>query len=73
MRIMPTVTIVDSSLVKIKAGSADSQVPSEVSWSNISSIFNAIQMTCTITGATNGNIAMLYFDNGGRIDFSADL
>ena len=73
MRIMPTVTIADRSLVKIRAGSVSSQVPSAVSWSNITHSFDILQMTCTITGATNGDIAMLYFDNGGRIDFSADL
>ena len=71
MRVVPSVNIPDTSLIKIRCGAVASQVPSAISWVGIQK--DRIQMTSTITGATNGNIAMLYFDNGGIIEFSADL
>lgn len=71
MRTTPTVTIPNTSLIKIRCGAVAAQIPTEITWSRVQQ--DMMNMTATITGATNGNIAMLYFDNGGIIQFSADL
>lgn len=73
MRINPRPNIVDPSKIKIRCGSTASQVPSDVTWNFANDIFDIIQMEATVTGATNGAIAVLYFDNGGIIEFDADV
>lgn len=73
MRIVPTVSITNPSLIKVKCGSIGPQIPSDIKW--IYGILDAriMQMQATVTGATGGNVAFLYFDDGGEITFSADL
>ena len=73
MRVKPTVTIKDTSLVRVRCGAVAGQVPSSVTWDGVNTILDTLQMTCTVTGATEGNIAFLYLDNGGCIEFNADL
>nr|DAL39407.1 MAG TPA_asm: tail fiber protein [Caudoviricetes sp.] len=73
MRINPTVTIPDVSKIKIVCGAVSPQVPSAVAWNYANDVFDIIQMEATVNGATNGDLAMLYFDYGGIIDWSADL
>ena len=73
MRVKPTATIKDTSLVKVRCGAVGAQVPSSVTWESVNTILDTAQMSCTVTGATNGNIAFLYLDNAGCIEFSADL
>lgn len=73
MRTVPTVTIPTTSLVKVRCGAVASQVPSAVNWNSASDLIDYMQMRATVTGATSGDVAMLYFDNGGVIEFSADL
>lgn len=73
MRISPTITIPDESLVKVRCGSEASQVPSAISWNYATTCFDMMYLQATVTGATSGDIAVLYFDNGGEIQFSADL
>ena len=73
MRTVPTVTIPTTSLIKVRCGSVTSQVPSAVNWNSASDLIDYMQMRATVSGATSGDLAMLYFDNGGVIEFSADL
>ena len=73
MRIVPTVSITDPSLIKVKCGSIGLQIPSDIKW--LYGILDAriMEMEATVTGATGGNVAFLYFDRGGEINFSSDL
>ena len=73
MRINPTVTIPDPSLIKIRCSSVNLQVPSAIAWHFANDLFDIIQMESTVSGATSGALAVLYFDNKGVIQFSADL
>ena len=73
MRIVPTVSITNPSLIRVKCGSVGTQIPSNIKW--VYGILDAriMQMEATVTGATNGDVAFLYFEDGGEITFSADL
>ena len=73
MRTVPTVTIPTASLIKVRCGAVASQVPTAVNWNSASDLIDYMQMRATVNGATSGDLAMLYFDNGGVIEFSADL
>ena len=73
MRINPTVTIPDTSLIKIRSSSVNSQIPSAIVWRFANDLFDIIQMESTISGATSEALAVLYFDKNGVIQFSADL
>ena len=73
MRIVPTVSITNPSLIKVKCGSIGTQIPSNINWSYGILDARIMQMAATVTGATNGDVAFLYFDDGGEITFSADL
>ena len=74
MRIEPTMTISDTSLVKIKCGNTGVQAPSADAYSKFMfASGNAICLGVKVSGATAGSAAIMYFDNGGTIDFSADL
>ena len=74
MRIEPTMTIPDTSLIKIKCGNTGAQTPSADSYvSNMFASGNIIIVSVVVSGATAGSVAMLYFDNAGIIEFSADL
>ena len=73
MRVAPTVTMPDKSLIKVRCGATPSQAPTATTWEDASALHDYVQLTATVSGATNGDIAMLYFDNGGVIEFSADL
>ena len=73
MRIVPTVSITNPSLIKVKCGSIGTQIPSDIKWTYGILGARIVQMEATVTGATGGNVAFLYFDDGGEITFSADL
>lgn len=73
MRIVPTVYITNPSLIKVKCGNTGLQIPSDIHWTYGILDARIMQMEATVTGATGGNVAFLYFDNGGEITFSADL
>lgn len=73
MRITPTVSITNPSLIKVKCGNTGLQIPSNIDWAYGILDARIMQMTATVTGATDGNVAFLYFDDGGEITFSADL
>ena len=73
MRIVPTVSITNPSLIKVKCGSIGPQIPSDIKWTYGILDARIMQMQATVTGATGGNVAFLYFDDGGEITFSADL
>lgn len=73
MRIVPTVSITNPSLIKVKCGGNGLQVPSNIHWAYGILDARIMQMEATVTGATNGDVAFLYFDDGGEITFSADL
>ena len=73
MRIVPTVSITNPSLIKVKCGSIETQIPSNINWTYGILDARIMQMEATVTGATGGNVAFLYFDDGGEITFSADL
>lgn len=73
MRIVPTVSITNPSLIKVKCGSIGTQIPSNIKWTYGILDARIMQMAATVTGATGGNVAFLYFDDGGEITFSADL
>lgn len=73
MRIVPTASITNPSLIKVKCGSVGPQIPSNIIWTYGILGARIMQMAATVTGATNGDVAFLYFDDGGEITFSADL
>lgn len=73
MRVAPTVNMPNASLIKVRCGATPSQIPTAITWEDASASHDYVQLTATVSGATNGDIAMLYFDNGGVIEFSADL
>lgn len=73
MRITPTVSITNPSLIKVKCGNTGLQIPSNINWAYGILDARIMQMEATVTGATDGNVAFLYFDDGGEITFSADL
>lgn len=73
MRIVPTVSITNPSLIKVKCGSIGLQIPSNIKWTYGILGARIMQMAATVTGATGGDVAFLYFDDGGEITFSADL
>lgn len=73
MRIVPTVSITNPSLIKVKCGNTGLQIPSDIKWTYGILDARIMQMEATVTGATGGNVAFLYFDDGGEITFSADL
>lgn len=73
MRIVPTVSITNPSLIKVKCGNTGLQIPSDIKWTYGILDARIMQMAATVTGATGGNVAFLYFDDGGEITFSADL
>ena len=74
MRAEPTVTIKDTAQVLVKCGAAEPQVPSEFVYNALQNDMNdIIQVEATVTGATAGSVASLYLQNGGTVEFSAEL
>lgn len=73
MRVSPSIIIPQTELIRVKCGSVNSQVPSAIECVNASVAKDIIQLNCTVSGATVGDVAMLYFDNAGVLEISADL
>lgn len=73
MRIMPTINIPNTALVKIKCGSQAAQTPSALSWGYGNLLYDNLAVVATVTGTKNGDVAVLYLDDGGTIEFSAEL
>ena len=73
MRIYPTITIPDPSLILVRCGADSTQTPTAFGWENSSDLYDIFQMEATVSGAGRGEVAGLYFDDNGVVEFSADL
>ena len=73
MRAYPTPNTPDPSLILVRCGTGSTQTPTALAWEHASDFYDIFQLEATVSGAGRGDVAGLYFDDEGVIEFSADF